>query len=602
MITYTKGANKMSGNWSLKELYTSFQSEEFKNDMKKCDEYVSKYNEFANSLEGYKDLKVLLEEYINLNTNLGITFNNVFSFSSLTLSVDTNNTEAQKNIEIAEEKYSKIAEPSAKINKFIGAIENISEIIQDSDLLKTHEFFLTSIVEESKYMLGDREEGIIAKMRTTGSSAWSKMKNLITSNLTVELEENGEVKSLPLTVVRNLAHNKDAKVRKNAYEAELKAYSKVEDAVAAALNGIKGEVITVANLRGFQSPLHETLFKSRMEIETLEAMIAAMKESLPVFRKYLRRKGEILGHNNGLPFYELFAPMGNVEMEFDYEKGKAFVEENFRTFSNKLGDYARTAFDGHWIDVYPREGKVGGAFCSNLHMLGQSRIMLNYGNTFSDVVTMAHELGHGYHGDCLKEEEYLNSDYPMPIAETASTFCETIVKKAAIKTASKEEAFSILESELGDCTQVIVDILSRFIFEKNLFEGRKESSLSSNELKELMIEAQREAYGDGLDPEYLHPYMWICKPHYYEAGYNYYNFPYAFGLLFAKGLYAEYLKKGEEFVKQYDKLLSVTGKLKVAEVTKIMNIDINSIDFWRSSLKIIEEDIEKFLELSNEYI
>jgi len=602
MITYTKGANKMSGNWSLKELYTSFQSEEFKNDMKKCDEYVSKYNEFANSLESYKDLKVLLEEYINLNTNLGITFNKVFSFSSLTLSVDTNNTEAQKNIEIAEEKYSKIAEPSAKINKFIGAIENISEIIQDSDLLKTHEFFLTSIVEESKYMLGDREEGIIAKMRTTGSSAWSKMKNLITSNLTVEIEENGEVKSLPLTVVRNLAHNKDAKVRKNAYEAELKAYSKVEDAVAAALNGIKGEVITVANLRGFKSPLHETLFKSRMEIETLEAMIAAMKESLPVFRKYLRRKGEILGHNNGLPFYELFAPMGNVEMEFDYENGKAFVEENFRTFSNKLGDYARTAFDGQWIDVYPREGKVGGAFCSNLHMLGQSRIMLNYGNTFSDVVTMAHELGHGYHGDCLKDEEYLNSDYPMPIAETASTFCETIVKKAAIKTASKEEAFSILESELGDCTQVIVDILSRFIFEKNLFEGRKESSLSSNELKELMIEAQREAYGDGLDPEYLHPYMWICKPHYYEAGYNYYNFPYAFGLLFAKGLYAEYLKRGEEFVKQYDKLLSVTGKLKVAEVTEIMNIDINSIDFWRSSLKIIEEDIEKFLELSNEYI
>lgn len=602
MITYTKGANKMSGNWSLKELYTSFQSEEFKNDMKKCDEYVSKYNEFANSLESYKDLKVLLEEYINLNTNLGITFNKVFSFSSLILSVDTNNTEAQKNIEIAEEKYSKIAEPSAKINKFIGTIENMSEIIQDSNLLKTHEFFLTSIVEESKYMLGDREEGIIAKMRTTGSSAWSKMKNLITSNLTVEIEENGEVKSLPLTVVRNLAHNKDAKVRKNAYEAELKAYSKVEDAVAAALNGIKGEVITVANLRGFQSPLHETLFKSRMEIETLEAMIAAMKESLPVFRKYLRRKGEILGHNNGLPFYELFAPMGNVEMEFDYEKGKAFVEENFRTFSNKLGDYARTAFDGHWIDVYPREGKVGGAFCSNLHMLGQSRIMLNYGNTFSDVVTMAHELGHGYHGDCLKDEEYLNSDYPMPIAETASTFCETIVKKAAIKTASKEEAFSILESELGDCTQVIVDILSRFIFEKNLFEGRKESSLSSNELKELMIEAQREAYGDGLDPEYLHPYMWICKPHYYEAGYNYYNFPYAFGLLFAKGLYAEYLKRGEEFVKQYDKLLSVTGKLKVAEVTKIMNIDINSIDFWRSSLKIIEEDIEKFLELSNEYI
>lgn len=588
----------MKENWSLKELYSSFDSEEYKSDMAKCDEYVKAYVDFANSLDTYECKKELLEKYITLNTEMIINFNKVLSFASLILSVDTNNSEAQKNMEIGEEKYSKIAEPSAKIYKFIGAIENLQEVVQSSDKLKEYEFFLTAIAEESKYMLSDKEEGIIAKMRTTGSSAWSKMKNLVTSNLRVEIEENGEIKSVPLTVARNLAHHKDSKVRKAAYEAELKAYSKVEEAVAAALNGIKGEVITVANLRGFESPLHESLFKSRMEKETLDAMITAMKESLPTFRKYLRRKGELLGHNNGLPFYELFAPLGNAEMEFDYEKGKAFVEENFRSFSDKLGDFAKRAFDNSWIDVYPREGKVGGAFCSNLHMIGESRIMLNYGNTLSDVITMAHELGHGYHGECLKDELYLNSDYPMPIAETASTFCETIVKKAAIKTATEEEAFSILENEISDSTQIIVDILSRFIFESNLFENRKVSSLSSEELKGLMLEAQKEAYGDGLDQEYLHPYMWVCKPHYYEAGYNFYNFPYAFGLLFAKGLYAEYLKRGESFVEEYDKLLSVTGKLKVAEVTKIMNIDINSVDFWRGSLSIIEEDIEKFLELS----
>jgi pepF/M3 family oligoendopeptidase len=588
----------MNGNWSLEELYSSFQSEEYKKDMSKCDDYINQYNSFANSLHNYKNMREMLENYVKLHAEMGIIFNKVINFASLILSVDTNSSDAQKNIEIVEEKFSKTAESTAKINKFIGSIPNLADIIESSEILRECEFFLKAITEESKYMLSDKEEGIIAKMRTTGSSSWSKMKNLITSNLKVEIEEAGEVKSVPLTVVRNLAHHKDVKVRKNAYEAELKAYKNIEEAVAAALNGIKGEVITVANLRGFESPLHETLFKSRMEKETLDAMIEAMKESLPIFRKYLKRKGELLGYKNGLPFYELFAPVGEVKMEFDYEKGKNFVEENFRTFSDKLGDFARRAFDGNWIDVYPREGKVGGAFCSNLHMIGQSRIMLNYGGTFSDVVTMAHELGHGYHGDCLKDEKYLNSDYPMPIAETASTFCETIVKKAAIKTASKEEAFSILESEISDCTQVIVDILSRFIFESNLFEKRKESSLSSEELKALMIEAQKEAFGDGLDNEYLHPYMWICKPHYYEASYNFYNFPYAFGLLFAKGLYAEYLKKGEEFVKEYDKLLGVTGKLKVSEVTKIMNIDINSIDFWRNSLKIIEEDIEKFIELS----
>ncbi|WP_291579094.1 M3 family oligoendopeptidase [Clostridium sp. UBA6640] len=588
----------MECRWSLKELYNSFESTSFKEDMTKLEDCIISLNKFGEQLDGASDLKVTLEEYISLYKDITILFDKLFSYTSLIMSVDTKNEIALKSLNIIENKYSEIAAPIAKINKFIGSIENLEEIIEESQLLKEHEYHLNEIAKTSKYLLSEKEEAIIAKMSNSGSSAWEKMMELLVSNLKVDIEEDGEIKQLPLSVVRNLAYDKDKEIRKKAYEAEIKSYEKIEDAVAASLNGIKGEVITVRKLRGFSSPLEETLFSSRMDKETLDAMISAMKESLPVFRKYLRRKAEILGYKNGLPFYELFAPMGNVDMKFEYEKGKTFVEDNFRTFSDKLADFARKAFDNDWIDVYPREGKVGGAFCAGLHMLGESRLMLNYGNTFSDVVTLAHELGHGYHGECLKEESILNSEYPMPIAETASTFCETIIKKAAIKTASKEEAFSILETEISDSTQVIVDILSRYIFETNLFNKREESSLSSNELKELMINAQLEAYGDGLDKEYLHPYMWLCKGHYYSGGLSFYNFPYAFGLLFAKGLYADYLKRGEEFVKDYDKLLSLTGKMDIAELTKLMNIDIHSIDFWRSSLKVVEEDIEKFIELS----
>ena len=246
----------------------------------------------------------------------------------------------------------------------------------------------------------------------------------------------------------------------------------------------------------------------------------------------------------------------------------------------------------------PKEGKVGGAFCENIHFLKESRFLLNFGGNFGDVVTLAHELGHGFHGECLNNESTLNSDYPMPIAETASTFCETIIKKAALKEATKEEALTILETEISDCTQVIVDIYSRFLFEKSVFHKRKESSLTVEEIKELMIKAQKETYGDGLDNNYLHPYMWAWKPHYYDADYNYYNFPYAFGLLFARGLYAEYLKKGSSFSSDYEKLLSITGKNNLEDVAKSMNININNIDFWRSSLKTIENDIEKFISLT----
>lgn len=588
----------MDLKWSLKELYPSFDSKEFKCDIKKLKDLISSINSEADKDMKCKDKKAVLEKYIKNMIKVAELATNLGSFCGLTYSTDTKNTEALKNNEIIEKSLAELAESNAKYEKYIGAIDNLDDVIKESALLKEHEFILNETKEESKHVLSDKEEAVIAKMKTTGSSAWTTLQDNLVSKLMVDIEIDGKKKSMPLTEVRNLAYSKDAKVRKTAYYAELESYKKIEDPIAAALNGIKGEVITTSSLRGYKSPLDETLIKSRMDMDELETMLQAMKEYMPYFRSYLKRKAEMLGHKNGLPFYDLFAPVGKVNKTYSYEEAKAFVEENFRTFSDKLGDFARRAFDENWIDVYPREGKVGGAFCAGIHTIGQSRVMMNFGGNFNDVVTMAHELGHGYHNSCLKGESILNSDYPMPIAETASTFCETIVKKAAIKKASKAEALAILESDLQDSNQVITDIYSRFLFEKKLFEERGKSPLSADELNKIMIDAQKEAYGDGLDPDILHPYMWICKSHYYSADYNFYNFPYAFGLLFAKGLYAEYLKRGKSFVKEYDELLSVTGKKSAADVTKIMGIDIHDVNFWRNSLEIVKHEIDEFIKLS----
>ena len=589
----------MSLNWSLKELYTSFESEEFKIDMDKLTSKINEVNEWANEIiKDNNDILVKLEEYIKRYSKLTELISKIGAFIELSISVNTKDAEALRYSDIFEKKLTHMVEASTKLERYISTIDNIDCIIERSELLKAHEYILKSIVEQSKYLLTDKEESIIANMKNTGSNAWSKLKDNLISSLMVEMREDDEVKEYPLTVVLNMAEDKSEEVRKKAYEAEIESYKKVEEGVAAALNGIKGEVLTICDFRGYKSPLEKTLLDSRMDEESLNVMLDAMKESLPVFRRYLRRKAEMLGHKNGLPFYDLYAPISNADMKFTYDEGTKFVVKNFRTFSDNLGDFAQKAIDNNWIDVEPREGKVGGAFCAGLHFIGESRILLNYGGSFGDVVTMAHELGHGFHGECLKNETILNSEYPMPIAETASTFCETIIKKAAIKEADKDEALAILEAEICDCTQVIVDIYSRFLFEKSVFEARKESSLTVEKIKELMLKAQREAYGDGLDPEYLHPYMWAWKPHYYVANYNYYNFPYAFGLLFAKGLYAEYLNKGNSFTSEYERLLSITGKNKIADITKEVGIDIHNKEFWRNSLKTIEEDIEYFIELS----
>ena len=591
----------MELNWSLKEIYSSFNSDEFKGDIEKLSDIIEDINKWATeTVKDNENIVVKLEEYIERFSNFMVLATKLGSFIELVISVDTKEVEGLKYSDIFESKLTKIVEASTKIERWISNIEDIDSIINKSNILKEHEFVIKNIVEKSKYLLSDREENIIANMKNTGSNAWGKLKDKLISTLKVDIEENGEIKELPLTVVLNMAHDKNPEVRKKAYDAEIASYKKIEEGVAAALNAIKGEVLTVCELRGYKSPLEKTLVESRMDEESLDAMLSAMKESMPVFRKYLRRKAEILGHKNGLPWYDLYAPISETDMKFSYEEGTKFVEKNFRTFSDNLADFAVKAINNNWIDVKPKEGKVGGAFCANLHFIGESRLLLNYGDSFSDVITMAHELGHGFHGECLKNEFTLNSDYPMPIAETASTFCETIIKKAAVKEATKEEALAILESEISDCTQVIVDIYSRFLFEKSLFEARKECALSVDQIKELMLNAQREAYGDGLDPNFLHPYMWTWKPHYYYVDSNFYNFPYAFGLLFAKGLYAKYLEDGAAFPEDYEKLLSITGKNKIADVTKVMGIDIHNKEFWKNSLKTIEDDIKRFIELSKE--
>lgn len=586
--------------WNLDKLYTSFQSKDYKGDLEKLDLLIGNFNKWADDNLNSLDSPVKkIEEYIEFSKDISSLFTKLASFASLSSAVDARDEDALKYLDILGVKSTELTKPEVQFQNFIKEITNLDELTSKSEILKEHRFHLKQIKLNTQYMLSEKEEILISKMANTGSSSWSKLQNKISSTLMVDIHIDGEDKKLPLPIVRNLAYDKNPKKRKLAYEAELESYKKIEESSAAALNGIKGEVITLSELRGFQSPLEETLVQSRMDKETLDAMLTAMKEFLPVFHKYYRKKAELLGYRDGLPFYEIFAPVGEVNMSFTYKEAIDYIVTNFRTFSDRLADFVQKAYDNHWLDVEPRDGKRGGAFCSNLHPIGESRILSNFDGSFSNMTTLAHELGHAYHGLNLRDESILNSRYPMPIAETASIFCETIVVNAALKEAKDAEALSILESSISDAGQVIVDIYSRFLFETELFERRKGHSLSVNEFKEIMIDAQKKAYGEGLNHNVLHPYMWINKSHYYSAGRNFYNFPYAFGLLFSKGLYVEYLNRGKAFVKDYDELLNATGKNNIRDIALKMDIDVHDPEFFRNSLRLIEKDIEKFIELAD---
>lgn len=581
--------------WSLEKLYRSFDDPRYTKDLEGLDQLIMEINSQELDFNNFDRKKDKLVKYLKNQLTFNDLIDKLYHFASLVESVESTNTQAVKNTNLLQRKFTQLTKVNTLFTKWLEKYPDLLKDIESDEFLKQHEFYIVERKEYAKHMLDDNLEIMISKLRQTGSSAWGTLQSLLTS--TLEVEYNGEL--ITLSEVRNLASDESQEVRKNAYQAELAAYKKIDKAIAAALNSIKGEVNTISKARGFESPLDQALENSRIKKETLLAMQSATKDYFDVFRKYMKRKGELLGHKNGLPFYDLYAPIGNVNKKFSIEEANEYILKHFRSFSEPLYNLAKRAFDENWVDYTPRKGKVGGAFCANIHAIKESRIMTNFTGEFGDMTTLAHELGHAYHGDAIFGETNLNSDYTMPVAETASTFCETIVNNAALKDAAdKDEKIFLLESTIQAYNAIVVDIMSRFIFEKSVFEGRETTVFDEEELNQLMLKAQLETYGDGLDPDYLHPYMWVCKPHYYSGGLSYYNFPYTFGLLFAKGLYAKYLEDKEMFVTNYDKLLAATGKMKVEEVAKLMNIDVTKKDFWVASLELMKQDIELFLDLT----
>ena len=572
--------------WTLEDLYPSFESQEFKQDVEAYKALKGKFDSLTleDSIEGITKVVKLLEESTVLTGRL-------YNYIHLTLATDTTHeTATQVEVQLAGVSAD-LQATYAKVSKFLGTIQ--TDITTDP-FLAEYRYYFEEAKKDATHLLSDELEEVLAKMSISGGKAWSQLFDFMWSS--AQGEYKGEV--VTLSEIRGKAYDSDAEVRKSAYEAELKMYDAIKEPIAFSLNHIKKEVLTTSQLRGYGSPLAHTLEASRMSRETLDALLEAIREYLPNFRKYLRHKAALLGHENGLPFYDLFAPVGKSSRTFTVEESKDYLIENFKTFSADLAEMTEEFFDKHYIDFYPRKGKVGGAFCANLPMIKQSRVLTNFTGSLSDVVTLAHELGHAYHGLHIENHRPLNQDYSMPVAETASTFNENIIMNTAIKEASDEEKIALIESQLQDTTQIIVDIYSRYLFETAVFENREQSFMFSKDLEEMMLSAQKEAYGDGLDQSYLHPYMWACKPHYYSTGLSFYNFPYAFGGLFSKGLYAIYQEQPEGFVEKYQELLRATTVSSVEDTAKVLGVDVSTPEFWKKALAEVAESIEAFIALT----
>ena len=581
----------MNEVWNLEPIYKGFDDPAFEADLTALKEKVAAFAAFTEKL-AETDPAEGLRSGISQEEVIQSVAMKLAEYASLRQAADTKNPEAGSQLGRVMAVLSGVAAPMAAFESWASKLPNLMELVKTDDSLKDYEFLFANMADSSRYLLPGVGEAVMAKMSLSGGNAWSDLQQYLTS--TVPVSYRGTTTNL--SAIRNLAYDPDQQVRKEAYEAEIACYDRIKDAVAYALNSIKLETISDCQLRGYESPLARTLKQSHMERATLDAMLSAMEEYSPKFWKYLKAKAKALGHENGLPWYDLFAPMGNTSTKFTTEDARNFLVNLFAEFDSELSEMVAKAFDNAWIDFYPRDGKAGGAFCSGVECLGESRILTNFDGMFGDVVTLAHELGHAFHNQCIKGHRPLNLDYSMPLAETASTFNECVVMASAIsKAADKNEKIALIESQLQDITQVICDIFSRFRFEAMVFENREERFMDAATLCSFMEQAQKQSYGDGLDHGCLHPYMWVCKSHYY--GPTFYNFPYAFGALFARGLYAQYEKEGAAFVPKYKKLLYTTTVATAEDTAKVAGIDLTDKEFWRAALQTVADQIDQFCAL-----
>ncbi|NWG05277.1 MAG: M3 family oligoendopeptidase [Chloroflexi bacterium] len=593
--------------WDLSNVYPSLDSTEFKAAVADYKKQVATLEKFFKSKLSKADAKTKTKELAPL---VGKALDQINSIQTLSATIvpfiysyvttDSRDKLAMKTLSEFEQASLPMDKLMTQFKAWLGRVApKLDKVIEQNETAKAHAFMLKEAAEQSKYLMSEAEEALAAELSLSGGNAFGKLQGTVTSQLSVDFELDGKTEKLPMPALINLRSHPDEATRRRAYEAENKAWESVKETLAACLNGVKGEANTLNKKRGRKDAIHSSLEAARMDRKTLDAMLTAMQDSFPMFRRYFHAKAKKIGKEK-LAWWDIFAPMGKTDRVYSFEEARDFILENFGKFSPDLAAFAKRAFDNRWIDAEQREGKRGGAFCMEVQGLKESRILSNFDGSFDQVSTLAHELGHAFHNECAYQagKTVLQQLTPMTLAETASTMCETIITEAVLaSTTDPQEELAVLEAQIQGAGQVVVDIYSRYLFEKEVFERRDQAELSADDFCDIMERAQKATYGDGLDERYLQKFMWTWKPHYYSPSLSFYNYPYAFGLLFATGLYAIYQQRGEAFVEDYKNLLASTGEETAAKLAKRFGIDITKRKFWDDSLALIGRRIDRYCEL-----
>lgn len=573
--------------WNLGTIYPSIESDEYRADK---DELLRISHEILHQLslctQQNEDSAQILAKLVSSFARLADLEENLGSYVYAQWSVDTGNKPIQRELSHLE---NLLLKPKDALVRFRTALKDCAALRESIAAQCSSTQWLDEQFKWASHQMSPQEESLAADLQRSGADAWERLHGQLSSIISSKWDDEQKT----LTELRSMAYHPSREIRRSAWEKETALLKSQETAFAAALNGVKGSSESLNRRRHWGSTLEKSLFQNRLSHQTLDVLLGSMTKSLPMFRRYLRAKARHLGLEK-LAWYDIFAPLGENHKVWAWDEVQRFITDKFSSFSKPMGEFAHRAFSERWIDVLPREGKIGGAYCTGFPLAGQSRILCNFDGSFDAVSTVAHELGHAWHGELMKDVNSLNRDYPMILAETASIFAETLVFHTALEQADQSESLLLLDTYLMGANQVITDILSRFLFESALMRQRGKEELSAEELCRMMIDAQIKTYGDSLIEEARHPWMWAVKGHYYSADLAFYNFPYAFGQLFALALFARSNREGESFPESYAEILRRSGSEDALTLASLSGFDINAEEFWMSGISTIIGFIDRF--------
>ena len=604
--------------WNLDSIFKSLDSSEYKKALEDYKSLVSDTNTLLEAADKFTkeanesfDFEGWLTTFLETWNKLLSLRTTLYAYAYIVYSTDTTNTKYMNNLSCIDELYSQVKIQEQKFSMQLLAHKKYLDLFYKRfPKYSEYKFLLEEYMDSTRHNLKEQEEKLVSDMSRTGGVAWCILQEQLISNMK---DSNGKT----FNELRNDAYDADPNIRKTSWQKEIELLSQSRIAFAASLNNLKGETITLNKRRKWASPIERALKSSRMSEATLKALISSIEDSLPMWRSYFKAKAALLqkthstksataGINGaGIAFYDLFAPLNAgakdslLSKKWTFSEARDYVLKEYRSFSEDMYNFAKSAFDNGWVDAEVRAGKVGGAYDEDFPMGHQSRILLNFTGDFGGIITLSHEMGHAYHFSCMKGKSAMFFNYPMTLAETASTFAETIVKQDMIVSSEGSDKLSIIDLDLQDTSQVLVDILCRYYFEQSVFEERSKTELNADDFCRLMRDSQEKSYGDGLNEE-RHEYMWAVKSHYYSTDLDFYNFPYAFGQLFAAGLYMQSKKAGSEFAKTYSSLLSDTGSMTCESLCKKAGFDICQKDFWQSGIEMYKKEVEEFIKLSQE--